>query len=166
MQQGDALDWGIVGAGVREGDQAQRQRLAAQDYLTTLIELDPKGRSAEIVGSMIGFTAVEEENAALIAQMADPAIRIVSLTVTEGGYFIDPVTQAFDADHPDIQHDAYHPDRPRTAFGAMIAALRKRREDGTGPFTAQSCDNLQGNGVILRQTLVSLARLSSPDLAD
>lgn len=165
MQQGDAQDWGIVGAGVRSGDEAQRKRLAAQDYLTTLIELDPNNQSAEIVGSMIGFVPVNEGNAALIAQMADPAIRIVSLTVTEGGYFVDPVSKSFDADHPDIRHDAGHPDRPRTAFGAMVAALKMRRDNATGPFTCQSCDNLQGNGNILRQTLVSLARLSDPELA-
>lgn len=166
MQQGDAMNWGIIGAGVRAGDEAQRQRLENQDYLTTLIELDPAGRSAEIVGSMIGFVPVEENNAALIAQMADPAIRIVALTVTEGGYYIDPVTMQFDASHTDIQHDAANPDQPITAFGAMIAALKIRRTNGTGPFTGQSCDNLQGNGAILRQTLVSLARLSDPDLAD
>ena len=70
------------------------------------------------------------------------------------------------AAHPDIVHDAAHPDTPRTAFGAMIAGLKRRRADGTGPFTGQSCDNLQGNGAILRQTIVSLARLSDPDLAD
>ncbi|MGB0439164.1 MAG: mannitol dehydrogenase family protein, partial [Paracoccaceae bacterium] len=166
MQQGLAHDWAIIGAGVRAGDAAQRDRLAAQDYLTTLIELDPKGRSAEVVGSMIGFVPVEEDNAALIAQMTAPAIRIVALTVTEGGYYTDPVTKAFDAAHPDMQYDAAHPDSPRTAFGAMIAALRVRRANGTGPFTAQSCDNLQGNGTILRQTVVSLARLSDPDLAE
>jgi mannitol 2-dehydrogenase len=166
MQQGETYDWGIIGAGVRAVDELQRNRLAAQDYLTTLIELAPNGRSAEVVGSMIGFVPVLEDNAALIAQMADPSIRIVSLTVTEGGYYIDPVSKAFNACHPDIQHDAAHPDSPRTAFGAMIAALRKRRDDGTGPFTGQSCDNLQGNGDILRQTLISLARLSDSDLAD
>jgi len=166
MQQGAARDWGIVGAGVRAGDAVQRERLRAQDYLTTLIELDPKGRSAEIVGAMIDFVPVEEDNAALIKQMADPAIRIVSLTVTEGGYYIDAVTKAFDANHPDIVHDATHPDRPVSAFGAMIAALKIRRAAGIGPFTGQSCDNLQGNGDILRQTLVSLARLSDPALAD
>jgi len=93
MQQGEAMDWGIIGAGVRAGDEAQRARLAAQDYLTTLFELDPKGRSAEFTGSMVGFVPVEEDNAALIAQMANPAIRIVALTVTEGGYYIDPVTK-------------------------------------------------------------------------
>ena len=166
MQQGLALDWAIIGAGVRPNDEAQRKRLAAQDYLTTLIELDPAGRSAEVTGSMIGYVPVEEGNGSLIAQMADPAIRIVALTVTEGGYYIDPATKGFDAGHADIQHDAANPERPRTAFGAMIAALKQRREKGIGPFTGQSCDNLQGNGTILRQTVVSLARLSDPDLAD
>jgi mannitol 2-dehydrogenase len=165
MQQGQALDWGIIGAGVRPPDVKQRARLADQDYLTTLIELDPKGRSAEVVGAMIGFAPVDETNGPLIAQMSDPAIRIVSLTVTEGGYYIDPVTKAFDASHPDIRHDAAHPHHPKTAFGAMIAALKARRAAGDGPFTAQSCDNLQGNGDILRQTIVSLARLSDPELA-
>lgn len=166
MQQGGAQDWAIIGAGVRTADAAQRDKLAAQDYLTTLIELDPKGRSAEVVGSMIGFVPVEEDNAALIAQMADPSIRIVALTVTEGGYYIDPVSKAFDVGHADVAHDAANPARPRTAFGAMIAALKVRRAKDTGPFTCQSCDNLQGNGDILRQTVVSLARMSDPDLAD
>ena len=166
MQQGLAHDWAIVGAGVRAGDEAQRKRLAAQDYLTTLIELDPAGRSAEIVGSMIDFVPVTGDNAPLIAQMADPSIRIVGLTVTEGGYFIDPVTKDFDASDADIQHDAANPDRPRTAFGAMVAALKLRRASGISPFTGLSCDNLQGNGTLLRQTMVSLARLSDPDLAD
>ncbi|MCB1335749.1 MAG: mannitol dehydrogenase family protein [Roseivivax sp.] len=166
MQQGEALDWAIIGAGVRSYDEAMRQRLAAQDYMTTLIELDPSGTSAEVVGSMIGYVPIEEGNAALIAQMADPAIRIVALTVTEGGYYTDPVTKGFDAAHPDIVHDAANPGTPRTAFGAMVEALRRRREIGAGPFTGQSCDNLQGNGAILRQTVVSLARLSDPSLAD
>jgi len=166
MQQGRAHDWAIIGAGVRAFDEAQRQKMAAQDYLTTLIELDPNGRSAEVIGSMIDYVPIVEGNGPLITQMADPAIRIVALTVTEGGYYIDPVTKSFDADHADIQHDAAHPDTPRTAFGAIIAALKLRRDGTLGPFTVQSCDNLQGNGDIVRQTVVSLARLSDPALAD
>jgi mannitol 2-dehydrogenase len=98
--------------------------------------------------------------------MTDPRIRIVSLTVTEGGYYIDPATQAFDQSHPDIRHDAQNPDRPKTAFGAIVAALRARRDAGDGPFTAQSCDNLPGNGDVLRATVVTLARLSDPSFAD
>lgn len=166
MQQGLAQDWAIVGAGVRPYDAVQRAKLAAQDYLTTLIELGPESSSAEVVGSMIDYVAIEDGNGALIARMAEPDIRIVALTVTEGGYYIDPAGKGFDAAHPDIVHDAANPDRPRTAFGAMVAALRLRRERGTGPFTGQSCDNLQGNGRILRQTVVSLARMQEPELAD
>ena len=166
MQQGEALDWAIIGAGVRPNDEAQRKRLEAQDFLATLIELDPAGRSAEVIGSMKDFVPVQEDNAALIAQMADPAIRIVALTVTEGGYYVDSATNAFDAEHPDIQHDASNPATPRTAFGAMIAALKIRRNNSVGPFTIQSCDNLQGNGAIVQQTVVSLAKLSDPELAD
>lgn len=166
MEQGLACDWAIVGAGVRPYDEKQRQKLQAQDYLTTLIELDPSGRSAEVVGSMIDYIPIQEGNGPLVERMAEPDIRIVSLTVTEGGYYIDPATNAFDVDHPDILHDARNPYAPVTAFGAMILALRLRRDRGVGPFTGLSCDNLQGNGDILRQTVVSLARLSDPDLAE
>lgn len=166
MQAGEALDWGILGAGVRPYDAEMRATLLAQDCLTTLIELDPSSTSAEVVGSIIGYIPVQDGNGALIAQMADPAIRIVSLTVTEGGYFLDPATKSFDASHPDIQHDAANPARPRTAFGAMVAALALRRAAGAVPFTCQSCDNLPGNGAILRAVIVNLARLSDPALAD
>ena len=166
FEQGLDQNWAIIGAGVRPYDAQMRAKMKAQDCLTTLIELDPAGKSAEVVGSMIDYVPVEDGNGPLIEQMADPAIRIVALTVTEGGYYIDLATKGFDASHPDIQHDAANPDKPKTAFGAIVAALKLRRERGVGPFTGQSCDNLQGNGNILRQTVVSLARLSDPDLAD
>ncbi|MFK7892984.1 MAG: mannitol dehydrogenase family protein [Granulosicoccus sp.] len=166
MQQGMALDWGIIGAGVLDYDRAQRQKLLEQDYLTTLIELDPAGSAAEVVGSMIGYVPIEEGNAALIEQLAEPAIRIVSLTVTEGGYYQAGGVDALDTAHPDIAHDSANPETPRTAFGAIVAALKRRRERGHGAFTAQCCDNLQGNGDILRSTVVSLARMSDPELAN
>lgn len=165
MQDGIAHDWAIVGAGVRPHDAQQREKLAAQDFLTTLIELDPLGRSAEVIGSMIDFLPVETENGALIARMAQSDIRIVSLTVTEGGYYLDPLGE-LDISHPDIVHDATHPDKPFTAFGAMVAALRERRDNGAGPFSGLCCDNLQANGEVLRRVVVSLARLSDPELAD
>lgn len=165
MDQGFAHDWAIIGAGVRAPDTAMRDRLLKQDCLTTLIELDPSGKSAEVTGAMIDFLPVEETNAALIARMSRSDIRIVALTVTEGGYYRTP-DGGFDADHPDVQHDAQNPATPRTAFGAMVAALRARRDAGIGPFTCQSCDNLQGNGDILRRTITGLARLQDADLAD
>lgn len=166
MQQGLARDWAILGAGVRPYDAAMRDRLKAQDCLTTLIELSPDHRAAEVTGAMIDYLPIEEGNGALIRAMADPAIRIVALTVTEGGYYIDPDSGGLDLRHPDILHDAANPMMPRTAFGAMVAALRLRRAAGDRPFTGLSCDNLRGNGAILRQTVVDLARMSDPALAD
>ena len=164
MQQGEAHDWAIIGASVRHEDQRQRQQLLAQDCLTTLIELDPKGTSAEVIGSVIGYLPIEDGHASLIEQMSDPAIRIVSLTVTEGGYFLDPATKRFDPTHPDIQHDLTRLEAPRTAFGAIVAALSVRRAAGDAPFTCQSCDNLPGNGAILREVVVGLAQLADADL--
>ncbi|MBO9474757.1 mannitol dehydrogenase family protein [Shimia sp. R10_1] len=165
MQQGLASDWGIIGAGVRPNDAEMRRRLREQDCLTTLIELDPMTSDIEVVGPMIDFLPVEPANGALISAMSAPEIRIVSLTVTEGGYY-QTEDGAFDANHPDIAHDAAYPDQPTTAFGAMVAAYRARRAAGLAPFTGQSCDNLQNNGDVLQRTIVGLARLSDPTLAE
>lgn len=157
-------DWAILGAGVREADARMREALKAQDCLSTVIELDPKGKSARRIGSMIDFLPVEPDNAALIRAMSDPAIRLVSLTVTEGGYFINPATGQFDPTHPEILADAAHPHR--TAFGAIIAALKARKAAGVTPFTVMSCDNLPGNGHVTKAAVTGLARISDPDLAD
>ena len=165
MQQGQAMDWGIIGAGVRPYDAGMRKKLLEQDCLTTLIELDPSGTSAEVCGSMIDYLPIAPGNGPIIETIARPEIRIVALTVTEGGYYIDPVTGGFDSTHEDIVHDAANPSSPRTAFGAIIAAMQLRRAADLGPVTLQSCDNLQGNGAILRQTVVSLAKMADADLA-
>ncbi len=157
-------DWAILGAGVREGDARMREALMAQDCLSTVIELDPRGKSARRIGAMIDFLPVQADNAALVAAMARPEIRIVSLTVTEGGYFINPATGQFDPTHPEIAADGPNPHR--TAFGAIIAALKARRAAGVDPFTVMSCDNLPGNGQVTQSAVVGLARLSDPSLAD
>ena len=166
MQAGEALDWAIMGAGVREADAIMREKLLRQDCLTTLIELDPSSSSVEVVGSMIDYLKIEEDNKSLIHRMAQSDIRIVALTVTEGGYFIDPATKCFDEDHPDVVFDSCNPDAPKTVFGAIVAAMKIRKDAGSGPFTGLCCDNLQGNGDILRQAVVSLARMSDQSLAD
>jgi mannitol 2-dehydrogenase len=165
MQEGAARDWAILGAGVRPEDAAMRDRLAAQDYLTTLVQLDPEARQVEVTGPMVGFVPVEPDNAALVAAMSDPRIRIVSLTVTEGGYYRD-AAGAFDPAHPDICHDMAAPRAPRTVFGAMVAALAARRAAGAPAFTGLSCDNLQGNGAALRAAVPGIARARGGDLAD
>ena len=116
------------------------------------------------VGAMTGFIPVQADNAPLIAAMTDPAIRIVSLTVTEGGYYV-AASGAFDATHPDIVHDATTPGAPVTAFGAILAALRARHAAGMLPFTVMSCDNLPGNGHVTHATVVGLARLQDAGFA-
>ncbi|MDP2737797.1 MAG: mannitol dehydrogenase family protein [Pseudorhodobacter sp.] len=164
--KGLGLDWAILGAGVRAADGAMREALAAQDYLSSVIELAPGALKARVIGAMTGFIAVGPGNAALIATMTAPQVRIVSLTVTEGGYYIDPNTGTFSPDHPDIRHDAKTPDAPDTAFGAIVAALAARRAKGIAAFTVMCCDNVPHNGVVTRDAVVGLARLSNPALAD
>ncbi|GAA6208376.1 mannitol dehydrogenase family protein [Cognatishimia sp. WU-CL00825] len=165
MQMGRALDWAIIGASVRANDIAMHDKLKTQDCLTTLIELDPAGTSAEVIGSMIDYVPIEDGNGPLINALTNPAIRIASLTVTESGYFVDSATGALDLGHPDLQFDVANPAKPSTVFGAIVAALKIRRAAGSGPFTVQSCDNLQGNGNITRQAVVGLAKQTDPKLA-
>ena len=163
---GEGHDWALIGAGVRAPDAAMRETLLEQDCLSSVIELAPGAHSARVIGAMIDFVEVQPGNAALIATMARPEIRIVSLTVTEGGYYIDPNTGTFSPDHPDIQADAAHPDAPDTAFGAIIAALKARRAAGVAPFTVMCCDNVPHNGTVTRDAVVGLARLFDAELAD
>lgn len=163
---GEGMDWAILGAGVRAPDARMRDALKGQDCLSTVIELDPKGKTARRIGAMVDFIEVQPDNAALIAAMSRPEIRIVSLTVTEGGYYVDPATGRFDPTHPDIAADARNPDRPATAFGAILAALRARSAAGIQPFTVMSCDNLPGNGHVTQAAVAGLARLSDPALAE
>jgi len=167
LERGLDQNWGIIGASVRPQDTEMREKLLAQDFLSTLIELDPEGNNhAEIVGSMIDYVPINSDNNALIQIMADPKIKIISMTITEGGYYQDSVSKQLDASHPDIRHDIQNPDKPKTVFGAMVAALNIRHRNGYGPFTGLCCDNLQGNGAVLANSVLSLARLRDAKLAE
>ena len=97
--------------------------------------------------------------------MADPRTRIVSLTITEGGYLVNQVTGEFDADDPSIQADLVADAVPTTAFGFVVAALARRRAEGTAPFTVLSCDNIPGNGDVAKRMMTAFARLKDADLA-
>ena len=165
FNQGLNHDWAIVGAGVMAFDENMRQKLAGQDYLTTIVELENETTSARVIGPMVDFIAPADK-AALIARLADPAIRIVSMTITEGGYFVNPATGAFDPAHPAIARDAAHPDDPATVFGCIVAGLRRRTAAGVAPFTVMSCDNVPHNGVVTRNALAGLARLTDANFAD
>ncbi len=158
-------DWAIIGAGVMPSDEVMCQKLGEQDFLTTVVEQDANYSAARVTGPMIDFIP-PSERARLMATLADPAIRIVSLTVTEGGYMINPATGKFDPSHPALQRDAKNPDDPMSVFGLILYGLRARKAAGLVPYTVMSCDNLPHNGVVTRDAVAGLARLTDAALAD
>lgn len=167
MQKNKNLDWGIIGSGVLNYDREMQQKLKKQDFLTTLIELDPQGnKNCEIIGPMIDYASVESNNLSLINAMSDSRIRIVSLTVTEGGYFLDGENGDLDFTNPDIVNDINNPNSPKTVFGAIVYALNIRRNNGHGPITCLSCDNLIQNGDKLKQAVIGIAKNTNKDLSD
>ena len=164
----DALEkrlsaWGIVGASLQRPD--QRDRLQPQDGLYTLLKLAPTGPELRVIGSVLDVLVAPESPSALIARLAAPETRIVSLTVTEKGYCHDPATGRLKADHPDIVHDLANPLAPRSAVGILVAGLKARRDAGLGPFTALCCDNLPSNGQVLRGLVHDFAALTDDKLA-
>ena len=164
FEQNKDYDWALVGCGVKSFDAAMRDKLAKQDWLTTIVELDEDGLSAHVCGSMIDFLNIDP--AEVIAALCRPEIRIVSLTITEGGYFIDAKTGGFQVEHPDIQADIANPGSPKTVFGILLEGLKQRRSAGIEPFTIMTCDNVPHNGDITRQTLTGLAQHIDAELAE
>jgi mannitol 2-dehydrogenase len=165
LDAGRDLDWGVIGAGVTPYDESMRAALGSQDWLTTVVEQSAERSTARVTGVMLDFLPVGVAPE-IIARLADPRIRIASMTVTEGGYFIDPATGVFDANHPAIRADAAAPEAPATVFGLILAGLRRRREAGIPLFTVVSCDNVPHNGAVTRNAVAGLAALIDPKLAD
>src|SRR5271157_692878 len=157
-------DWAIIGAGVREPDVDMREKLKAQDWLTTVVEQEAGATTVRVTGAMIDSIKPFDVGTMLEA-LARPEIRIVSLTVTEGGYYISPATQRFDATDPAIRFDSKHPESPTTAFGIIASGLERRRSAGVPPFTVMSCDNIPGNGHVTENAVAGLAEISDPELA-
>ena len=159
-----ATDWGIIGASLRSPD--TQDALAPQDCLYTVAIRSGAGTEHRIIGAVLATDVAKNNPAHLIARMADPATRIVSLTITEKGYCHTPQTGDLNADHPDIVHDLAHPDAPRSAPGFILAALARRRASGVAPFTVLSCDNLSANGRTVKRILTQFAHLRSPELGN
>ncbi|WP_317202158.1 mannitol dehydrogenase family protein [Janthinobacterium sp.] len=157
--------WGYCGVGLLAHDAAMRDAMRAQDCLYSVVERGAGGDRARVVGSLLEFLHAPDDPQAVLEKMADPATRIVSLTITEGGYYINQGTGEFDAGHPDIVHDLAHPGAPRCSFGYLAEALRRRRVRGIAPFTVMSCDNLQNNGDLTRQMLLAFTTLLDPGLS-
>ena len=166
MTQGKALDWGIAGVGLLTQDRRMHEVMTAQDCLYTLVIKHPDGSlHPRVVGSIIQYLFAPDDPEAVLELMADPGIRIVSLTITEGGYLVHPVTGEFDADEASIQGDLRAGSTPSTAFGFITEALSRRRERGVPPFTVMSCDNIPGNGEVAHKMISAFARLKDPELA-
>ena len=162
----DMLQWGIVGAGLMPGDRRMRDSLAPQDNLYTLVERSGAEEAVTVIGSLAGVVFAGEDSAALLDAIAQPGIRVVSLTVTENGYCLNRATKVLDPRHPLVLRDLAQPERPSSAIGIVVEASRRRRDAGGQPFTALSCDNIQHNGDVLREAVLALARLRDPALAD
>jgi mannitol 2-dehydrogenase len=165
MNAGHALDWAICGVGILPGDAKMKQVMDEQDCLYTLVVKNPDGtREGRVVGSIIEYLFAPDDPEAVIEKMASEEIRIVSLTVTEGGYNFHHVTGEFDAESADIVHDLQPRAAPRTTFGLVTEALSRRRERGLVPFTVMSCDNIQGNGDVARKMFTAFASLKDAEL--
>jgi mannitol 2-dehydrogenase len=142
-----------------------KQVMDNQDCLYTLVVKNPDGtREGRVIGSIIDYLFAPDDPDAVIEKMASADIRIVSLTVTEGGYNFHHVTGEFNAGNPDVVHDLGEGAPPRTTFGLVTEALARRRERGLAPFTVMSCDNIQGNGDVARKMFTAYASLKDPDL--
>lgn len=167
MNDGKALDFGICGVGVMPPDRRMKEVLDAQDGLYTLVLKHPDGTyEPRVIGSIVEYLLAPDDPEAVIEKLVAASIRIVSLTVTEGGYNLHAVTGEFDTTDPDVVHDLEPGARPRTTFGLITEALRRRRERGLPPFTVMSCDNLQGNGHLSQRVFTAFARLRDPELGD
>ena len=165
----DQEGWGILGIGLID-DAAERdkaQAMAEQDGLYTLTLFPPRGEpSSRIVGAIIDYLFAPDDPGAVLARLRDPAIRIASMTITEGGYNLDEATSEFRLDPPEVAHDLAHPEEPRTVFGFLVEALARRRADGLPAFTVLSCDNLRHNGDVARKAVLAFAAARDPGLAD
>jgi mannitol 2-dehydrogenase len=167
MEKGEALDWAICGVGVMPFDLKMKEAMQAQDCLYALVEKAPDGGwDPKIIGSIHEYLYAPDDPEAVIEKMADPTTRIVSLTVTEGGYNFNQVTGEFDADNPAVRADLDSGAPPATTFGLITEALVRRRERGIDPFTIMSCDNIQGNGHMAQNVFTAFARLRDPELGD
>jgi fructuronate reductase len=154
--------WGIVGVSLRSPD--TRDALGPQDVLYTLAVQDSSGEKLRIVGSELQMLVAPENPAHLVARLADPAIRIVTLTVTEKAYLRN-ASGGLDLSHADIVSDLANPESPRTVHGFIVAALAKRRAAGVAPFTVLCCDNLPDNGGTVRRLVIEFAAARDAALA-
>jgi mannitol 2-dehydrogenase len=166
LREGDAFEWGILGVGLLPGDVRMRDVMWSQGCLYTVVLKHADGIwQPRVIGSIVGYLYAPDDPEAVLEALLSPRTRVVSLTITEGGYGIDPATGAFDLTTPAVSADLRSGAKPASVFGFVVEALARRRSAGTTPFTVVSCDNIQGNGHVAREAFVSFARARDPELA-
>lgn len=165
LEKGLGRDFGICGVGVLPQDAGMRDALTAQRGRYTLLAKDTGVREARVIGSIVDYLLAPDDPQAVIDAIASPSTKIVTLTVTEGGYYFDPNSGEFMAEHPDVAHDVANPATPRTHLGLLAAALRARRAAGLPAPTLLTCDNIEGNGHIFKRAMIAFAHLQEPELA-
>ena len=158
-------DWGICEISLFSGDTLMTQ-LREQDHLFTVLEKGAEGNQAIIVGAVKEcLNAKLDSLAAIIEKFCEPQVAIVSLTITEKGYCIDPATGKLDPRNERIMHDLQHPQEPHSAPGILVEALSRRRERGLPPFSVLSCDNIPDNGHVVKNAVLGMAQQRSAELA-
>jgi mannitol 2-dehydrogenase len=165
--QSGIRDWGICGVGLLKGDYKMHKILTQQDGLYTLLEFGSSDApSARVIGSIVDYLYGPEDPANVIERMSDPLIKIISLTITEGGYNFDSSTGEFNFSNPLIQWDLANPDHPKTVFGYLTQALKRRKEQNLHGVTLLSCDNIQQNGEVCKKMLLDYMKKAETGLVN
>jgi mannitol 2-dehydrogenase len=165
LSNDDQSGWGLLGINLLERDAELAKALQDQGILYSVTEFAPDGTSVtRLIGAMVEHAYAPDNPAALLVRLADPSIRIVSLTITEGGYLLNGDGN-FRFDDEGVVHDLANPELPRTAFSLIVGALNLRRAAGVPPFTVMSRDNLRHNGDQARRAFVAYAKAHSLELA-
>ncbi|QCE42890.1 mannitol dehydrogenase family protein [Psychroserpens sp. NJDZ02] len=165
LHDNSVTDWGICGVALLDFDTKIYNTLKAQDGLYTLVVKQLDGtHTNRVIGSIVEYLFAPEDPIKVIEKMASPEVKIISLTITEGGYNYNEATKAFDFTNPLIQHDLENPQAPKTIFGYLTQALKLRKDRGLVGCTIQSCDNIQGNGHMTKKMLLSYVTTAAPDL--
>ncbi|WP_417860987.1 mannitol dehydrogenase family protein [Winogradskyella sediminis] len=167
LHDNNVKDWGICGVALLDFDTKIYNTLKAQDGLYTLIVKELDGtHTKRVIGSIVECLFAPENPKKVIEKMASPEVKIITLTITEGGYNYNEATKAFDFTNPLIKHDLKNPDHPKTIFGYLTQALKLRQARGLAGITIQSCDNIQGNGHMIEKMLLSYVEKAAPNLVE
>lgn len=165
FETGGDPQWGYCGIGLLPPDTRMRDALQSQDFLYTVVERDGTASRPRVIGSMVEYLFAPESPTLVIEKLASAQTKIISLTITEGGYHINQKTGGFDLDHPSVRYDLDNPDHPKGIFGFLAASLALRMRTHGSPVTLMSCDNIQGNGDLLKKHLLAFAEQCDPKLS-